>query len=189
MLWSHPTSTWPLGNGLETNNKRRLDRYSQFFACFRLLFVHKLLTALLQKLVGDFFFFAGKFCGKIYGNFAGFLRTHEVKAQKLGENIGAFFERNFVAQTKIFRANSFCRRATLTKAVPDSRTQKFTTMKFEVFEGESCGGCLVELISCQFLPRTLVFNLAPKSHHILHTEVHSKQRHLSPSTHSGSNLT
>ena len=33
-----------------------------------------------------------------------------------------------------------------------------------------------------------VSNLSPNFHHILHTEVQSKQRTLSPSAHSGGNL-
>ena len=50
------------------------------------------LPALLQKLVGDFFFGgAGKFGGKFGGNFAGFFLTHRIKAPKFSGKISERF--------------------------------------------------------------------------------------------------
>ena len=61
------------------------------------------LPARLQKLVGEFpLIFHREFVGKFGGNFAGFLRTHKIKAQTFRENFGAFFVRKFVAQNKDF---------------------------------------------------------------------------------------
>ena len=74
------------------------------------------LPALLQKLVGEFFFDYSQ--GNLVGILAGFLAgifflTHRIKAQEFRGNFGAFFERRFVAQKKSFVQSSLCRRATL----------------------------------------------------------------------------
>ena len=42
-------------------------------------------------------YFGREICREFGGNFAGFLRTHQIKAQRFGQNFGAFFVRNFVA--------------------------------------------------------------------------------------------
>ena len=66
-----------------------------------------LLPALLQKLVGDFFFLSlgGKFCGKFGGNFAGIFRTHKKKAPKYRGKFRSISGEKIRASKKIFRAN------------------------------------------------------------------------------------
>ena len=55
-------------------------------------------------------------------------------------------------------------------------SQKYMVMKFDVCEGEVCGGYLWQNFPVDFL------------HHILHTEVRNNQRNLSPSAHSLGNV-
>ena len=58
------------------------------------------LPALLQKLVGELFIFCRKFGGKFCGRFL----NHQIKAQKIRENFGAFFVRKLISKIS-FRAN------------------------------------------------------------------------------------
>ena len=63
--------------------------------------VQKLLPALLQKLIGEFFlFFAGKFGGKFGGNFAGFFLTHRIKAQTFRGNFRSIFRKKIRSSKK-----------------------------------------------------------------------------------------
>ena len=72
-----------------------------------LLFV---LPALLQKLVGDFFWFSQgnleNLVAKFGGNFPGFFWPTEQSLENFGEIFGAFFVRKFVARKNSFVQNS-----------------------------------------------------------------------------------
>ena len=61
-------------------------------------------------------------------------------------------------------------------------------MKFEVFEGETCGGFYGGNIFLSFLPGKLVLKFVTNFHNILHTGVRDDQRNLSPGAQSGSNV-
>ena len=76
------------------------------------------LPALLQKLVGDFFFdFSQGNLENLVGNLQGisgdFFWPTEQRLKHFGENSGAFFVRKFVARKKSFVQNPLCGRATL----------------------------------------------------------------------------
>ena len=71
------------------------------------------------------------------------------------------------------------------KYVVQKRSQKYMVMKFDVFEGEVCGGKIFcGNIFLSIFPRKIFLKLSPKLHHNLHTEVRNNQRNLSPSARS-----
>ena len=77
------------------------------------------LPALLQKLVGEFFFDFSQgnlenLVGNLEGIFRGFFLTHRTKAQQFWGKLRSVFRKKFVARKKSFVLNSLCRRATLT---------------------------------------------------------------------------
>ena len=53
------------------------------------------------------------FCGKFGGNFAGFFRTHKIKAQKLWWWFQSILREKIRASKRSLVPTSFCRRATL----------------------------------------------------------------------------
>ena len=68
-----------------------------------------ILPALLPKLVGDFFDF---WEGNLAGNLGDFFGPTKYRFLQFGENFGAFFEGNFVAQKKYFvQTSGFLKRA------------------------------------------------------------------------------
>ena len=77
------------------------------------------LPALLQKLVGDFFFdFSqgnlGNLVGNLVGILWGFFLTHRTKAQKFRGKFRSFFRKKIrSSKKKSFVQNSLCRCATL----------------------------------------------------------------------------
>ena len=83
-------------------SKNSLEHGLQITVC------ESLLPAILQKLVGEFFwFFAGKFgkfSGKFGGNFPGFFLTHRTKAQKFRGKFRSIFRKKIRSSKNIFRA-------------------------------------------------------------------------------------
>ena len=83
----------------------------------------KVLPALLQKLVGELFFFdfsqgnLENLVG-IWREFCGIFLTHREKAQKFRGKFRSVFRNKIRSSKKSFVQNSLCRRATLRKGVP-----------------------------------------------------------------------
>ena len=87
---------------LDIHCRYRLSLESELIAITNTDFI---LPALLQKLVGEFFFDFSQgnlenLVGNLEGIFRGFFLTHRTKAQNFRENSGAFFVRKFVARKK-----------------------------------------------------------------------------------------
>ena len=100
----------------------------------------KVLPALLQKLVGEFFwFFAGKFgkfSGKFGGNFLGIFSDPQNKGSKFSGKISEHFScENSWLGKKSFEQNSLCRRATLTKGVVRFGVKFWWNFPCYVFQG------------------------------------------------------
>ena len=99
------------------------------------------LPALLQKLVGEFFILGREFWREF---FAGFFWDPQIKAQKIGENFGAFFARNFAPRNKSLVPTSFCRRATLNNCL--------TTMRPELITQITLAGGRLQNLVMKFFP-------------------------------------